>query len=51
LKWCGCAAPEFDAVLKLFDAVPPATPSRREAKDIAGARLDRRHLVRGRSPR
>src|SRR5438552_8168682 len=30
-----CAAPEFDEVLKMFDAVPAATPSKREARDIA----------------
>ena len=30
-----CVSPEFDAVLKLFDAVPAATPARAEARDLA----------------
>lgn len=30
-----CAAPEFDAVLKMLDGVPAATPSKAEAKDLA----------------
>src|SRR3954464_10901523 len=37
-----CTAPEFDAVLKLFEDVPRATPSRREAMDIARTTREKR---------
>src|ERR1043166_6795199 len=37
-----CTAPEFDAVLRLFDAVPRATPSRREARDLARSIREKR---------
>ena|SRR5947209_3291365 len=30
-----CTAPEFDAVLKMFEDVPRATPARKEAMDVA----------------
>jgi hypothetical protein len=29
-----CIAPEFDAVLKMFESVPAATPSKKEARDF-----------------
>src|SRR5678810_192013 len=37
-----CVAPEFDEVLKLLDAVPRMTPSKREAKDLDGQIREKR---------
>jgi len=40
-----CTAPEFDQVLKMFDAVPAATPSKAEAKDLAKSIREKRALA------
>jgi len=37
-----CTAPEFDQVLKLFEAVPRGTPARREAKDLVKSIREKR---------